>query len=220
MNKLPIDLVENMIPELSEELQINNDFKTDAPILVVTGPNAAGKSLFRKYVQMLIKNDYDEINECIHLSQQGRATAGFQRAFIYGSEDDESTGAISCHTFETAISTSLGREKGHILIWDEPEIGMGEELQMGAARWLRNKLEENWPTHLQGVILMSHSRLFIKEIMQFPEAKFMHIGGDDMTLEQWLNREILPQCPEETVKLGYSRRSKIYKILSKKSKEK
>jgi hypothetical protein len=212
MNQLPANLFEELRPDLAFELGIDRDFDTSASILVVTGKNAAGKSLLRRWFQVALKRYHDM--EAIHLSQQGRAAAGVMRAMVYGSEDDESTGAISCNTFFGGLRTMRGREEAHAVIWDEPEIGMGEELQMGTAEWLCDQLDE-WPEQTQGVILLTHSRHFVRRVMQFPGAKWLSMDGYK-TPEEWLDRPLEPISPEEVKHVGLERWRRVNKILSKK----
>lgn len=205
--RLPEDLFD-MADELAEELSIDPDFDTSCGLMVVTGANAAGKSLLRRYIQMTARREYQI--ECIHISQEGRSTEGIMRAFVYGAEDYNSTGYISCHSLTGAISTSRKRDKPHMIVFDEPEIGMGEELQAGAAIWLREALSE-WPEHLRGVVVMTHSRNFVREIMKFDDAKFYNMEG--RTADEWLTREIVPVSPEEVSEIGHARFRRVTSIL-------
>jgi hypothetical protein len=197
-----------MVEELADAIGVDPDFDTSTQVLVVTGANAAGKSLLRKFMQQVVRQDHDL--ECIHLSQQGRASSGIQRAFLYGDESWESTGCISCHSLLGSITTSRAREKDHMIILDEPEIGMGEELQAGSGLWLKEQLAD-WPEHLSGMVIMTHSRNFVREIMKFNGATFYNLEG--MEKDEWLNREIVPANPEDVKTLGRERFRKISKIL-------
>jgi len=187
---LPSDLTKRMKRTFRLELGVPDRFSTATPILVVTGKNAAGKSFLRRWFCMMLK---DEKIEAIHLSQQGRASEGFVRAFVYGDESDHSTGAISAHTFIAGMNTSKNRTTPHVLIWDEPEIGMGDELQIGTADWLFSQLVV-WPQQLNGVILLTHSRYFVERAMMFPGAKFMNLDGH-RTAKAWMERKIVPVSP-------------------------
>jgi hypothetical protein len=207
---LPKDLL-NCREQLAEELGINPKFDTSGSVMVVTGSNATGKSLVRRVICGNLKRLGIE---AIHLSQQGRAQGGIARCFIYGSEDDESTGFISAKTFQGAFRTMRGREQAHVVIWDEPEIGMGEELQLGTADWLYNELARDWPKHLCGVVVLTHSRIFASKVMGFPDSKWLNMNGYG-TLEEWLSRKIVPVGPEELIELGLKKWGRISKILQK-----
>ena len=208
---LPDNLFDSMRPEFASEIGVNPDFKTSASILVVTGQNAAGKSLLRRYLQMTLKRDYEM--EVIHLSQEGRSTGGIERAFIYGSEGYESTGAMTAKTFIVGMKTMRKRERPHVVIWDEPEIGMGDELQLGTANWFCSQLED-WPEHLQGIVLLTHSRYFVRRVMEFPGARWLSLDGIK-TPEAWLDREIVPVDPETVLKTGHERFRRVSKILGR-----
>ncbi len=203
-----------MNQEVADVLGFDTSFSTECPVLVITGDNAQGKSLFRRYVSVVCRENGVEL---IHLSQEGRGTEGFQRAWIYGDENSESTGCISAKTFKKGFNTSRNREKDHILLWDEPEIGMGEELQLGTSMWVKEELE-NWPEKLCGLVVLTHSRYFVSILAKIKGAKFYNMNG--LGLDEWLNREILPISPIEVAERSYERFRKITKILNKLKKEK
>ena len=211
---MPDNLLENLRDELCDELGLDHSFDTSGSILVITGQNAAGKSLLRRWFHKEL--DHRKV-EAIHLSQEGRTTEGFVRALVYGSEHHDSTGYISAHTFTAGVRTMRGRSEDkidHVVIWDEPEIGMGDELQLGSANWLCDELAD-WPGSLQGVIVMTHSRTFVKRLMEFPKAVWMSMDGFP-THNEWLNREIVPVTPEQVSKVGLERYRRISKLLKKK----
>lgn len=110
-------------------------------LLVVTGANASGKSLVRRLFQVFVKKRGFEV---IHLSQEGRDAGGFARVFVYGSEGDEATGVISAKTLVKGFRTSRNRDNEHLMIYDEPEIGMSEEAEM---RGPHSSSETSLPTN-------------------------------------------------------------------------
>ena len=204
---LPRDLF-NLKPEFCKELGIKPDFNAGCRVLVIVGQNAAGKSFLRRWIQSRLREDKVEV---IALSHELRTREGMHRAFIYGDEHSQSTGAISAHTFIAGVRTIKSRENPHVVIWDEPEIGMGEELQIGTANWLCEQLND-WPEHTTGVILLSHSRHFVRRAMQFPKAKWYSMDGY-ATADEWLNRELVPVGPKEVQDMGNDRWSRVNKIL-------
>lgn len=199
----------------SSELGVERNFDTSCNALLITGPNASGKSFLRRWIQQYFR--LKEI-ECINLSQEGRSVRWAGSCFVYGSEQDESTGYISAGTLTMGMRTSRAREKSHIVLWDEPEIGMGEELQLGSAIWMREQLE-NFPKHLLGVIFMTHSRLFVKEIMKMDNAKFYNLS-EHKTMNEWMNREIVPVSPEKIQAIGLEKWRKLDKLLEENRKRK
>lgn len=206
------NVLQDVRNEWLEALAISKDCLDQASVVVVTGENAAGKSLFRRLLTAhLNKRDI----QVIHLSQQGRATSGVVRAMVYGSEEDEATGAISCHTLLTGFTTSRGREKDHVLIYDEPEIGMSEEAQMGAGEFIVNELVGNWPQKLLGYVVMTHSRHIAGQLMKINGAKFVNIGGKYKTAEEWINRSLVPIPPAMVKEAGRANWAKFSKLMKK-----
>ena len=178
-------------------------------VLVVVGPNAVGKSMFRRVLcTFLNKRDF----EVIHLSQEGRGDSGFMRAMVYGSESSEATSVISAKTLVNGLRTSRGRKKNHVLLYDEPEIGMAEEMQAGAAQWLVKELR-SWPGKLSGIVVMTHSRYFVQELIRLPKSKFICLGDRHSTADSWLGREIKPVSPEAVIELGLCTFRRLTKIL-------
>lgn len=189
----------------------------DAKVLVVTGENAAGKSFLRRIFSHFIRENHKV--EVMHLSQEGRAREGIERAFLYGAESEESTGNITAGTFTTGFRTSRGRDNDHILLWDEPEIGLAEEAQLGAAQFMVKQLAD-MPPKLRGLIVMTHSRHFVSTLMQVEGAKFVNLGHQYKTADEWLNRPIVPVDPETVRKRGHENMLKICAVMDKAKKEK
>src|ERR1700753_1086144 len=75
--------------------------KAHPKLCIITGGNVSGKSLLRK----VIHTQYSSRKiEYISVSQEARcSSSGIERAFIYGSEEDESTGYNSVKTLLAAI---------------------------------------------------------------------------------------------------------------------
>lgn len=182
----------NLKPEFAKELGVPANFSTtNTSVLVVVGSNASGKSFLRRYVQASLREKNVEV---LALSHELRTKGGMMSAFVYGDEAWQSTGAITAGTFLAGVKTMKTRDHSHVVIWDEPEIGMGEELQVGCADWLFASLKP-WPKLLLGIILLTHSRFWARRAMACPKARFLSLDGHP-TLDDWLNREIKPMDPE------------------------
>lgn len=203
-------ILNNLRPEFLRAIGLEGVTWRGRKVLVVVGPNAVGKSMFRRAFCGFLKKRKLEV---IHLSQEGRGDAGFVRAMVYGNESNEATSVISAKTLVNGLRTSRGREKNHVLLYDEPEIGMAEEMQVGAAQWLAEELR-SWPDKLSGIIVMTHSRHFVRELIQLPRSGFICLGGRYSTADAWLNREIKPVGPEAVIKLGLRTFRKLTKILN------
>ncbi len=207
---LPKTIFSDMKKSFADTLGIRRGFDTSCNILLITGSNASGKSFLRRFVSAILHQD--DI-ECIQLSQEGRGQEGLARAFMYGDESWQSTGCISAKTFKGAFVTSRKREKKHVLLWDEPEIGMGEELQLGVALQVKKEME-NIPSNLLGIIFMTHSRIFVREFMKMENSKFFNLNGYNSS-NDWLNREILPVDLECFDAICHQKFLRLTKLLGK-----
>lgn len=187
MNSCP-DLLKDLKPELAKEFGIDGVSTAGAKLVLVTGPNASGKSLLRRYFSSALRKLGIE---CLHISQEGRATGGIERAFIYGAEDYQATSEISARSVMGAFRTSKAREHSHAIILDEPEIGLSDESQTGMAQFILEQVSEDTPLLLT-VIIMTHSRVLISALKDMGACKFICLGGQYQTADEWLNREIKP----------------------------
>ncbi len=99
----------------------------DGNLVVVTGENAGGKSFFRRVASSIARLPENKM-EVIPISMEGRRQVAYNvcLAFVYGDEEHDATGVNSIRTVLTGISTCQGRETDHVVIWDEPDIGLSE----------------------------------------------------------------------------------------------
>lgn len=183
-----------------EELLQSDWFTGDSPfranyteknpkVCVITGGNATGKSLFRK----LIYNEYkDDGIELIHISQAARCRSGMPRMFIYGSEEEDSTGFNTTKTILKSIETIKSRDHKVGLLLDEPEIGCSEELQAGLGLHLASKIPSL--TNLDCCYIITHSREFVKQIAACGPShiRMMSNQHDYISLSDWYYREVEP----------------------------
>lgn len=141
-------------------------------VLAVTGPNAGGKSLFRRVLAQLCRL---EGIECMDPSMELRVQSGFGRLMVFGSESDESTGANSAASVLAGIRTCRGRTKRHVIIFDEPDIGLSEGYAAGMGRTLQ-RFGRELPEHTVGMVIITHSRPLLRELGTDPH--YIHIGDE------------------------------------------
>ena len=191
-------------PAIDAKLDVGN-----SKLVIITGDNACGKSFIRKLVQCLCSK---ENLECIHLSQQGRATSGIMRAMIYGSEEDESTGYISAKTINSAINTSRLREKPHSLFFDEPEIGLSENNSAAVGIKLK-EFFDNPPANLQFAFVATHCRTLVRYL----GINHWHLRlGGSPDLQNWLEAPIVPGNLEQLDELSLKKWQQIEKLIKMK----
>lgn len=183
------------------------------PLVLVLGENAGGKSFFRRCVHAVGYKEF-KLEDFIHLSMQGRATAGVGRVLIYGgSEDDSSTGAISMYVVKAGIKNCQKREEDHMMYWDEPDIGLSENAAAGAALEIV-EFVKNLPERTKAVFVTTHSRVMVRYLLEL-NPHYIHLGSKEAppTPEAWLERPIVPISTEEVDRLGHERWRAIQKIL-------
>jgi hypothetical protein len=193
--------------------------KGSSPLFLVLGENAGGKSFFRRCISLEIR-DRSGIKEVIHLSMEARTGATFMgaaKAFVYGDENSRSTGENSVNTISGAITTCRDRTHPHVLYWDEPDIGMSEGAAAGAGIAIAEFVAD-LPEHTKGVFITTHSRAMVEQLVDL-KPHYLHLGTDPklapQTLQEWLEREVVPVSPDELKEASRARFRAIQKILNK-----
>lgn len=186
---------------------------TKNTVFLVTGSNASGKSLLRRVVSGRAKK---KNILSIALSNEKRVTSDISRAFIYGSEEDQSTGEITCHSIMGTIRSSKGYEN-HILIIDEPEIGLAEEAQLGLANFLVESFSEPIETR-KAIFIFSHSRVIMSTLSKI-EHTFINLDGLYDTVEKWANRKIVAVSPSDVLDKSHKTYATVQKMINKHKKD-
>jgi len=135
---------------------------------------------------------------------------------IYGNEGCNSTGQLSSNVVLTGIRTCHSRSIPHLIYWDEPDLGMGEEEASGTGIVLQEFLSEK-PKHTQGVFITSHSRALVRELLPLA-PHYIHLGipapEAPQSLQEWLDRPITPIHPDTLHKSAVERSRNIQSILN------
>lgn len=154
-------------------------------VAIIVGPNAIGKSLLRRAVRVACEeNDI----RCYDFSQEARTRSGFASAMIYGDESYTSTGTISAHVIQRAFEQKP--DEPFLFVWDEPEIGLSEESQLGVVKLMRKNLTPalRRKPPLLGIVFMTHSRTFAKAWADYKKLAFVDLEKRYATLDEWLSR--------------------------------
>jgi hypothetical protein len=183
------------------------------PLVMVVGENAGGKSFLRRITQAACQHSKIE---CIHISLEGRCREGFARAFLYGTEMWEATGANSAETILGGIRTCQKREKPHVMFWDEPDLGLSEAWAAGAGRVIRDFVQ-NKPKHTRAIYLVTHSRALARELAPVrPHYLFLGSTKGPRTFKEWLDHQPAPRDLSKLAETSRRRFTKIQKILDRK----
>ena len=182
--------------------------KGRCPLVVVTGDNGSGKSLVRRmYCAWASKRGVEQMP----FSMQFRSGGGFERAIIFGSEDWEATGIISASAFLKSISSSANRTNPHLIVWDEPDLGLSEGYSLGMGKEIRRFIS-NPPKYLWGAVLMTHSKGLLGEAVN--GLKPHHLALDEnVPLNEWLERREPARPIDGLLEMGLRRFRAISKFL-------
>lgn len=155
----------------------------DSRVAVITGPNASGKSLM---VRMLAATLNEEKVEPLQVSMRYRTMGGIHRAFMFGSDEDQSTGATSLYAVQGALRTSRERTAQHWVMLDEPDIGLAEEYAAALGAHLASYAND-LPEKAKGFVLVTHSRALVRSFVDAMECRphFVHLESDK-SLSDWL----------------------------------
>ncbi|MDU8350577.1 hypothetical protein RYA05_01590 [Pseudomonas syringae pv. actinidiae] len=159
---------------------------TNVPVLLVAGINASGKSILTNMVEILAM-DCGFAHRCVSMDNR-TSGSGIERAMIFGTESDQSTGYISTGAVIKGLKSSQTGDKPAALILDEPDIGLSEEMAGAMGEYIaQHVLEQNH--NLKFIMIVSHSRPMFERVLEklpyAPHVVFM--GSEDMTFDAWLN---------------------------------
>lgn len=182
-------------------------------LAVVVGPNASGKSFFRRVVQSVCAHQEPKV-ECIHLSMEGR-TLGFMKSFVYGDEKYQATGLNSINVVLGGIRTSRDRHEPHVLVWDEPDLGLSEGAAASVGRAIADFMADP-PQHLIGAVIVTHRRALVSELVD-ADPHYLHLGVEPApaTLRDWLTEPIVARPLDEIAEESRARFKAIQAILNK-----
>jgi len=152
---------------------------------VCLGENASGKSFFRRIVTAIAR---EAKVEAIPISMEGRGDSfGGMRGFVYGDESWQSTGENSAHTVLMGIKTAQERESSHVIVWDEPDLGLSDGWAAGMGQALC-KFASPLPRMTYGAFVVTHSRSLVRELLS-AEPHFLYFGSSEppATLAEWVD---------------------------------
>ena len=165
----------------------------DSRLIIVTGENATGKSIFGRVLQEGCHWNNSKI-ECIKISMAFRTRGGIESSFVFGDENKFSTGAISIGTVLSGVTTSRNRKKQHFMIWDEPDIGLSPGYQAAVGQYFTQYVS-NLPELTVGVAIMTHSQRLLQPLVAL-HPHHIRMGGDGLLLNQVAFGEIADQSIE------------------------
>jgi hypothetical protein len=193
-------------------------YEPGAPRLaVISGENAGGKSLFARAVAALLRKQTVPKIEVMLISMNLRVEPGMHRAFIFNEDPSSSTGNVSVHTALAGLRNSRARENPHILMLDEPDIGLGEAYQAPLGEELAD-YARNLPSSAVGFLLISHSRALIAPFLPLAPT-FVRVGSDLRPTTQWIAEGDIVRTRADLLALSDKARQRylgVHKLISQK----
>jgi hypothetical protein len=129
-----------------------------ARLLVVTGENASGKSLFVRVMAARLQQTEKVLPVTISIRERTGAgtseVSGMRRVFMFGDEHEQSTGATSVNVVHNGFKNV---DRPSILILDEPEIGLSEAYAQALGTFIGEQAKDV-PKQCIGVMVVTHSR--------------------------------------------------------------
>lgn len=186
-------------------------------LVVAVGPNASGKSFFRRIVREICR-EHDV--ECMGVSMQGRTASGVAwRGLIYGAEEWQSTGVNSSRTVTTGILTCRERTSSHVIFWDEPDIGLSDSYAAGTGHSIA-EFARSMPDKTVAAFVVTHSKALVRQLTQV-NPHYIHFGVDDppRTLSAWLKDNPKMQRIEDLQEASHRRHGLIQQILNETKKK-
>lgn len=159
-------------------------------LLVISGENAGGKSFFAKVMQSRMREANPKC-EWIPISMHSRTAPGMHRVFMFGDEARSSTGQASFRAIRGGISTCRGRDTSHVLVMDEPDIGLSEGFQAALGEMI-DEFASDLPDSTVGLVVVSHARPLISKLMHL-NPTCVRVGDDVRQTRQWLEEGDLPR---------------------------
>lgn len=158
-------------------------------LAVIVGENASGKSLLFRVLGARIRERTGATIVCSSIRE--RAQEGIARAFLYGDERTQSTGATTMSFIRGAIEKNLDREEGSVLALDEPELGLSDGYAHALGQFI-GQSSQQLPEVCGGIVLVTHSRALVRGLLETCGKKptFVMMGRDATDdINTWLETE-------------------------------
>lgn len=163
------------------KISINN---ANSNIVIIYGENASGKSLFSTLIEQCARS---EKIGCRNACMRNRTSSGIERAFVFGDEGSQSTGATSLSVAIKCLSNTVKEDKNAIAILDEPDVGLSDYYTPTLGKYIADQMIDA-QEHI-GLVLVSHSKLLMKSFLETYNKPISAIGiNTDLSLQDWINQ--------------------------------
>lgn len=165
-----------------------------AKVAIIYGGNGTGKSLIGKLVEQMAK---DESISSRTIGMRNRTKAGIERALVFGSDNDQSTGQTSFSAIEKCIAATEKDSMNSVAIFDEPDIGLSRRFSKTLGRYLANKANEL--ADGKYYIVISHNEDMIETLVEELHVPLISLGiNTTQNLDKWIKDD--SEAPLEELK--------------------
>lgn len=182
----------------------------DPRLILITGTNGGGKSFLTKALSSYLHLEAPGKIEWMPVSMSMRTSPGMHRAFMFGDEGRESTGRISLTSVLGGLRTCRGRNNPHVLILDEPDVGLSESYQHGLGDLLTD-FAAGLPDLTRALIVVTHSRTIAGALSRAGATK-LRIGDDLRPTDDWIRDGEKPRTAKDVEELPEKTRARMKAI--------
>jgi ABC-type Mn2+/Zn2+ transport system ATPase subunit len=169
-----------------DKITLNYSGDSEPKLVVVYGDNASGKSLLVKLLEQQLQDAEWVIRAT---SMKNRTSAGVSRAFIYGSDGDQSTGATSVKAAQRCLLALKNEaEPCALSVLDEPDIGLSPRYAKAMGAYIAQQV--NALSDGKCVVLVSHSRDLVQSAFDSLGVSCATLGiNTSLSLLPWLENQ-------------------------------
>lgn len=195
----------------------------DPNVCVIVGENASGKSLFFQIVAgMAHRQKITPVTISIR-ERTGAGThemGGMRRAFMFGDESQQSTGATSANVVASGFN-NVRREEPAMLLLDEPELGLSDGYARALGQFIACEMAKEHENY-RGLVIVTHSRALVDGLWSYHATRplFVHLGDDPKPLERWLEEPEVRSIEDllNLREVASARRKAVHQLLHNKDK--
>lgn len=178
--------------------------------VLVLGDNASGKSVLRRLVR-----DVAAARKLTVLSASMEARGYISAVHEYGLEGSESTGMISARRVRTLLQQSKRAPGPHVLLLDEPDLGMSDGLAAGVGMLLAETYANGQIPRCAGILVTTHNRAMVREILRHVDPNVVWFGPNAETFDvhEWLARVEPPRTIDDVIRAASATSNRVGAIL-------
>lgn len=188
-------------------------------LVLISGENAGGKSFFAKVLSATVRSHEKKI-EWMPVSMSMRTQTGMHRVFMFGDEGRDSTGKISLHAVLGGLQTCRGRDNPHVLLLDEPDVGLSEGYQAALGDLLA-EFASSMPEKTEALVVVTHSRALAAKLMPLGPI-CIRVGDDRRKTKDWIAEGDLHRTADDIrnlAKKGVERLRRIQRVIDQRTEE-